>query len=221
LRFKVVEEFEKFLLSLPGEVKRVAIVGGSSQDPEYEIIREKSPQAVFFFFGINNETNEKNFVFIDLNEEVQTLSNKEAFDLVINSQVIEHVWNHENFFDFFENITRTNGFLWINCPASNMAHASPNYYSAGFTPSYLEENLKLRGFRTLVSASLGSKRYYFATHLARYWQNEREHRNPVIHYHFQPGSVLGILKKLLLDLPSRIMLIFVSNRITNDINYIF
>jgi hypothetical protein len=148
---------------------------------------------------------------LDLNEVPRhSMSGK----LVLCSQVLEHVWNHKSFFLNLRELTEKNGYLWLNAPMSNFVHGSPDYYSAGFATEYLVKNLEENQFEIISSGSIGSRRYYAATHLLGTWLTEKEHQNPLLGYHFQPGTKLGILKKLITDLSRRIPLLFLSKELT-------
>jgi hypothetical protein len=78
------------------------------------------------------------------------------------------------------------------------------------TSNYLVKNLETRSVQTIVSGQLGNKRYYMATHFARYWQTSKENKHPILGYNFQKGTLLGVAEKFILGLPSRIILIFMS-----------
>lgn len=193
MRNLVVEEFQKWLVTSKPAISTVAVVGGTSADPEVAVVNKLLPDATIHFFGIDNSRNDANYSTLDLNSNPRT--NMAKFDLVISSQVLEHVWNLANAFDNLSQLTKQGSYLWVNCPASNMAHGSPAYYSAGYTDGYIAENLKHRNFDVLISKTIGSKRNYFMTHTLRFWPTEAELRRPVLNYHFQPGSFLGVTRK--------------------------
>jgi len=216
MRHKVVENFLIFISENNIKPKKVAVLGGSSNDPEFQALLANSSLEEFYFFDIQNPANESNFTYLDINESNSIKNFTKYFDLVISSQVLEHIWNHKNYFDLIENLTKNNGYCWINCPKSNLVHGSPDYYSAGFTASYLENNLQVRKFVTLRSGEIGNKRYYLGVHLARYWMTARELKSPVFGYNFQPGTFLGIAHKLIRDFPHRVFLMFIRNREQGD-----
>jgi SAM-dependent methyltransferase len=153
-------------------VKRIAIVGGTMHDPEAQLISQFYPDVEIETFGIESADS-----YFDLNLQNEVVRPK--FDLVICSQVLEHVWNHENFFNNLANLTRIGGFIWVACPASNKFHGSPSYYSAGFTSEYLAINFKSRGVAEESMGGFGSKRLYLATHLIPGWLSRRAHALPM------------------------------------------
>lgn len=216
MRYEVTRMFGLFLATRKESVGKIAIIGGSSLDPEVSLLQEIYPKATIYFFDIANPRSDENFNFLDINETGTIPGFESSFDLVVCSQVLEHVWNHSNFFSILECITQENGFVWLNCPKSNLEHGSPHYFSAGFTASYLSNNLKLRNFMILDSGEIGNKRYYLATHMARYWQTPQENRRPIRGYNFQPGSRLGVLRKFLRELPSRVMLALITEPMSKE-----
>ncbi|CAN2171217.1 Methyltransferase domain containing protein [Candidatus Nanopelagicaceae bacterium] len=217
MRNLVVEEFQNWVVTSNPDISTVAVVGGTSADPEIAVVKRHFPEATIHFLGIDNSRNDSNYLDLDLNSA--PIMNVAKFDLVINSQVLEHVWNLANAFENLANLTKPDGFLWVNCPASNMAHGSPAYYSAGYTDGYIAENLKYRNFEILISKTIGSKRNYFMTHILRHWPAEAELKHPVLNYNFQPGSFLGVIRKYLRDLPGRLLSVAFSNRVVHSIDY--
>ena len=147
MRFLVTKEFTAWFSNLAPKPHSIAVVGGTSRDPEVLEIKRISPTATLDFFGIENPHSDTNFTYLDLNDPIQNLKNK--YDLVLCSQVLEHVWNIENTFNVLVSLVSKNGFIWFNCPASNMAHGSPAYYSAGYTAEFVAKNLESRGFAIL------------------------------------------------------------------------
>lgn len=217
MRDLVVGDFRNWLFTSKPKLSEVAVVGGTSSDPEVSLLKEFLPNVTFHFFGIDNSNNDANYYHLDLNSTPEKTSIK--FDLVLNSQVIEHVWNLSNAFDNLAQLTKDGGYLWINCPASNMPHGSPHYFSAGYTDGFIAANLRARNYEIIISKTIGSKRNYFMTHILRHWSTQAELNHPLINYHFQPGSLLGVTKKFLIDLPGRIISIFFSKKVLNSIDF--
>ena len=206
MRSEVTQRFNSFLTGQNRAIEKVAILGGSSRDPEVRIIELLYPKSLIAYFDIENPNQDTNFTYLDINESSSLEKFEGYFDLVVSSQVLEHIWNHENYFELLRRLTHEGSLLWINCPRSNLEHGSPHYYAAGFTAPYLSKNLNRRGFQELESGEIGNKRYYLAVHFARYWQTPEENKSPVLKYNFQPGTMLGISRKFLVELPSRLLL---------------
>ena len=214
MRWEVLKRFKLEITRENVDFSSCLVVGGTPQDPEYQFIKSLSGSIQTSFLGI--EDTDFNFHYLDLNEVPrQSISGK----LVLCSQVLEHVWNHKNFFLNLKELTQSNGYLWLDVPMSNFVHGSPDYYSAGFATEYLLRNLEDNGFEIVSSGSIGSRRYYTATHLLGTWLTEQEHKNPFFNYHFQPGTKLGVIKKLVIDLCRRAPLLFFSKKITDSTRY--
>jgi SAM-dependent methyltransferase len=196
LRWEVTREFARNIEKFLPTIREVALVGGGPNEPELEIIKPADSRTVTYF-GIEQSSGVA-FNYLDLNTDSDFFK---AFDLVICSQVLEHVWNHQAVFDNLARLVKPGGLLWISCPASNFAHGSPGYYSAGFAPEYIEKNLELRNFELITSNTLGSKRYYFLTHALQIWGTRNLHTFPLFFglSRFYPREFLGRLFSLTLS----------------------
>lgn len=174
MRWLITRTFEKLVSTELSNIRTIAVVGGSSKEPELSIFT--GLPVIVNYFGIEFEKDQDpENIYLDLNQESNL---RRSYDLVICSQVLEHVWNHRNTFDNLAKLVNNGGFLWLACPASNFAHGSPNYYSAGFTSDYISRNLKERNFEVIEEGMLGSRRNYMATHLFHFWLSESLHRSP-------------------------------------------
>lgn len=205
MRWVVTDKFNKVITPLLPSIKKVALIGGGPNEAELRSIN-RAGDILVTYFGIE-ETPGLDFRYLDLNEHSEF---QDEFDLIICSQVLEHVWNHEMAFDNLAKMVKVGGLLWIGCPASNYAHGSPGYFSAGFAPEYLEKNLQLRNFSTIIAESLGSKRYYFLTHALQIWGNKRLHSFPLFFgfSRFYPREIWG-----------RLFALTRSSKITNNIQF--
>jgi|688.fasta_scaffold602055_2 hypothetical protein len=217
MRYLVTEVLTDFMQLNGIKPSKVAVVGGSSNDPEVFAINQFYPSAQFFYFGIDNSEKDSDFTYIDLNLNTGHLFDQ--YDLVLCSQVLEHLWDLTNGINNLIKLVSNDGYLWINCPASNMAHGSPEYYSAGYSPEYLKQNLMLRGHEVLMTGCIGSKRQYFMTHILKSWPTSQEHAHPVFGYRFQPGTPQGIVWKFIRELPGRLAACMFSKQIRRDIEY--
>lgn len=216
MRWVVVEIFEKSLAEVGNEFQKIAIVGGSSKDPEIEFLKKKFPNLDISYFGIDNYGLETNWSNLDLN--YLTVQEK-TYDLVVCSQVLEHVWNQSAAFTNLKTLVKEGGYVWINCPASNIAHGSPEYFSAGYSPEYLVKNLCAENFELIAAGAVGSKRYYFATHLLRLWATPLEHKSPIFGYRMSRPFTKGKLLEFLKRLPGRVMMAFWKPTLINKIEF--
>ena len=171
LRNRVTEDFKLECLTVNKKIK-IAIVGGSLSDHEVGIIQQNNPEAHFLVYGI-----EESQIFMDLNTTPQI---QEKYDLILCTNVLEHVFHHENFARNLLSLMNENSLLWISFPFSDMYHGSPYYYSAGFDPDYVEKLFAIYGGVTIKKRILASRRLYLFTHLLKDWPSEFRYRHPLI-----------------------------------------
>jgi SAM-dependent methyltransferase len=153
---------------------KVAVVGGYENEPEVLALKQLGISVDLTILGIDRD-----MLQLDLNEV--SLNNLDVeFDLILCSQVWEHVWNHQNAFLNLLSLMQSGTYLWIACPTSNRAHGSPEYFSAGFTSDYFENNLKALGLSIVSAGQVGTARNYRATHTLPSWLSVKEHRFPIL-----------------------------------------
>jgi hypothetical protein len=173
---------------------KIAVVGGSVnglEEPEIIALAAAGIEFDATTFGIDGSCDE----FLDLNERHSNLS---RHDLVLCSQVLEHVWDHSAAFFNLSALVRPGGWIWMACPASNRVHSSPDYYSAGFSPAYLELNLNRSGFDVRTKGQVGSERLYFLTHIIGNWPSGLQYRRPFKHVLSTFGlRSIGLIVRLL------------------------
>lgn len=174
MREGVVRDFREHVLPLVRTGARVALVGGSRYDPELAVLPAGSQVD---YLGIDNALDEPGFTFLDLN--LPGTAPPWSFDLVVCSQVLEHLWDVKAGIANLAGLVRPGGLLWIGCPASNFAHGSPDYYSAGYAPELLARLVAEASMEVIASRCLGSRRAYLWTHAFHHWPTEKELRHPV------------------------------------------
>lgn len=179
MRDALLKEFEGHIQPLIGELTnanslRVAVVGGNKFEPELEILRKISGvELEVVTHGIAEDTD----VFLDLN--MPNIVDGSEFDIVLSSQVIEHLHNHEQYGNNLAALGAPKALYWVNCPASNFEHGSPEYFSAGFTSSYIARMLQRSGLQILHHGTLASKRNYLARHHYSLWLSAEETKYPL------------------------------------------
>lgn len=192
-----------------GSPLAVAVVGGSLDEPEIIAMRKLGLRVTVETFGLEGSMHE-----LDLNQPVKTGAARAKYDLVLCSQVLEHVWNHEAFFDHLRHLAAGRALLWLSCPSSNRRHGSPDFFSAGFTSDYLARNLQSRGASIVAMGEVGSQRLYYGNHIADSWLDYRSHRNPMMRYISDPGPPMP--RRLITwtrRLPQSLLLCLLSPRI--------
>ena len=169
------------------EVIRIALIGGIDEEPEIKLLLDSGKKIELTIFGVEHFD-----IYLDLNES-NLESHKYHYDLILCSQVFEHIWNHKNAFKVINQLMRESSFLWLTCPTSNRYHGSPDYFSAGLTDKYFKENLKLFDIETVSSGVIGTKRNYLATHLLPVWLTYKGHKNPFLYAFEEKEPIARIL----------------------------
>jgi len=212
MRDEVIKIFLTEISPYIAKIKSVAVVGGNLNDPEAKILMEMGIKSIDCY-GID-----PGMIHLDLNLPYKPRKN---YDLVINSQVLEHIYDVKQGLQTLANLTSVGGFLWIGCPASNRSHGSPHYFSAGYQPQLITNLLKLSSFNSLNSGVLGSKRLYFMTHALRVWPTNRELKHPILNYDFNRRNEKIIMKfiRFLYDLPGRVYAAAISDQYLTTIEY--
>lgn len=186
-RYLLLESFKSFIqkIQLSNDLN-VSIVGGSNKEPELIALRELGYNVKLELYGI-----EYYETLLDLNKK-NNIKEVEC-DLLICSNVLEHIWNIENFFENIKNLTNKKTIVYINCPKSNMEHGSPEYYSAGYSKDFLIKNLEFKNFNVLEAGEVGSERYYKSIHLLQAWYTKDDIEAK---YRFKENSFLYKFKHL-------------------------
>ena len=207
----VASEFVEKVIPLikTSKICRVAVVGGTRGEPELLAIQREGIAISLEFFGIENSKK------LDLNEAYPEF--EEKFDLVLCSQVLEHVWNHSNAIQNLKNLLSDGGLLWLAAPASNRPHGSPGYFSAGLTSGYLSSNLKRFGLVVLDEGHVGSRRNYIAIHLLPTWPTIKANRNPIMYSFGEYSPARRVFLKVRY-FHMTVGLQFVSKKLTSDIS---
>jgi SAM-dependent methyltransferase len=212
MREEVVKIFIKHIAPYLKAINSVAIVGGNTLDPEIqELIKLKRISVECY--GID-----EGLSYLDLN---LPYNNKTKYDLVICSQVLEHLYDVRQAIENLTKLTKSSGYMWIGCPASNRSHGSPHYYSAGYQPELIENLLNVFSSKVLYSGKLGSKRLYFMTHALRVWPSYRELRRPIFAYNFNRRNE-NMFKKFIrffYDFPGRFYSLFLPYKTTDQVEY--
>lgn len=189
----------------------VAVVGGSVDEPELKLLTGLGYEMNIEIFGIDEGD-----TWLDLNDVGDfSLPNRRQFDLVLCSQVLEHVWNHSEAIKTISSFLKPEGFLWLACPASNKSHASPHYYSAGFSPEYLESQVVSSSLKCVSKGQIGTARLYKATHLLPSWLSVNEHNSPF----FSAFRSQPVIKRLFFRvryLLTSLELFFTSGKVTTS-----
>ena len=129
------------------------------------------------YFGIE-QLPEIKVEFLDLNSTLGINNWSGQFDLVLCSQVIEHIFNLPLAVDTICRLSKPKGFVWFGFPTSNFPHGSPEYFSAGYPFQTIVHFLPAQ-FKVVTSGQIGSKRHYLWIHTLRDWPSLAELTHPI------------------------------------------
>jgi len=216
-RSQTLIEFTKLVLPIieNAEEFKIGLVGGSPIDPEIESLPTQIKGNVIYI-GIDSSVAQK-FEYLDLNQKYDVFN--ESYDLIICSQVLEHLWNLDQAFSNFNQLLKPGGHLWLGCPASNFVHGSPEYFSAGYAPVLLEKLGSSKGFAVLSSGFNGTPREYLSRHILHTWFSERQLRSIGIIRFGIEGNLLRKIFYNLKTINKRLILMTASNQQSNNLMY--
>lgn len=192
------------------QLLKVAVIGGYQNEPELLLLQSLGYDLEVDFFGVT-----ENVKLFDLNS-IQNDEFESKYDLILCSQVFEHIWNYRNAFQNIENIMNSDTYLWLAAPASNHPHGYPQYFSAGFTSDALVQNLQDRNFEVITSGMLGSPRNYLATHILPTWLSVKGHAYPLFKAFENFDRVHNIAYSMRYMLRT-LFLCFVSPKVSTDV----
>ena len=210
MRHEAMSTLMNWIQDNESKVKSIGVLGGSSKEPELLQLLGIYPEAEVTFLGIEEGVLENPFLHLDLNEYCEM---NRHFDIVICAQVLEHVWNLENCMKNLSDLVDPhNGLLWLNCPASNMVHGSPEYFSAGYSYEMITKNLENHQFEIILANSIGSRRLYFFTHTLQYWPTRFELAHPLLTYRPLRSYGRRLIPETFLGFFGRLYSLFLSNK---------
>lgn len=210
MRYVAISTLINWIRQNKSELNSIGVLGGSSKEPELLELLKIYPNSKVTFLGIEQGLDEKPFIELDLNN---FNSVNQFFDIVICAQVLEHVWNLENCMKNLSKIINpNNGLLWLNCPASNMVHGSPEFFSAGYSREMITNNLENHNFEILLADSIGSRRLYFFIHTLQYWPTKFELTHPLLTYRPLRSYGRRLIPETFLGYVGRLYALLLSNK---------
>ena len=174
-RILILQKFEELILNLnPNKNLSIAVIGGSKKEPEVLLLKKLGFKLDITTFGIEDSDD----IFFDLNEENNIESGD--YDLILCGQLIEHIWNIDNFVKNIYKVMNSRTHAFIHCPKSNIHHGH-TYYSAGYSKEFMlkifSDHIKL-----IEYGELGTPRLYTSIHLLKDWITTREAMSGKINY---------------------------------------
>tara|TARA_B100001996_G_scaffold382531_1_gene374610 strand:- start:1173 stop:1949 length:777 start_codon:yes stop_codon:yes gene_type:complete len=175
-RILLLEKFEQLVNFINTQKKiKIGIVGGSENEPEILLLEKLNIEYEITTLGIDDAD-----YFLDLNKNNNNLP-KLDFDLIVCGQVLEHIWNINNFVENIYSLMSTNTFVFLHCPKSNIHHGH-TYYSSGYSKEFLKKVFTIENINIIESGELGTPRLYTSVHLIKDWLNTQEANSGKINY---------------------------------------
>ena len=178
-RYQSLKYFKEFLksstLPLKKELKD-GVVGGARNEHELNVLDELGLNYKAYILNISGDLD----YYIDLNSEINSLP-PVKFDLIICSQVLEHIWNIQNSIKILSELSSEDGYIFLNVPFSNMVHRDSisDFHSSGYGSNFLKLNFEYLGIKVIHSVNFGTQRLYNSIHYLQIWLFEHELKKPI------------------------------------------
>lgn len=200
----LISKFKEIVTEFPkSQFKSVLVLGGAENEPELAVLRSRFDFQCTFSDCETREDQEN--LNIDLNFKHSTAIEK--FDLILCSQVLEHVWNFDNAATNIMKLLKPDGIAWISVPASNFPHGSPDYYISGFSQLYLIKLFRSKGFNVLASGTISNKRVLLYRHLLNIWPSSFQLRFPFFALYGCEGTLFRKMFYNLTTFPFRMAIV--------------
>ncbi len=94
---------------------------------------------------------------IDIVGDIVNIPEKdESFDVILCSEVLEHLPNSVEAIKEFQRLLKKDGILIITAPFCSLTHFAPYHYSSGFNRYFYEHHLKNFGFKIKEMSNNGN-----------------------------------------------------------------
>ena len=148
-----LKAFLAYVVSYGPTTDRVAVVSGSTSEPEL-VLLEGIGSIDFLNFNDNPEV-------FDLNSDwsgARWDDYRGSYDLVLCEQVLEHLPDPKLAVRNLASLLRNGGLLHVSAPSVNNYHGEPHYWFAGFATEALHSWLLDAGLSGVESSSWRSKK---------------------------------------------------------------
>ena len=109
-----------------------------------------------------------NYGVLDIISDIAKIPEKDkSFDVIMCTEVFEHIVNPREALDEFERLLKPNGMLIITAPFCSLTHFAPYHFYTGFSRYFYEEELNKRNFEILEITPNGNYFEYIAQELNR------------------------------------------------------
>lgn len=118
--------------------------------------------------GTGLQKNEFDTSKIDIVSDITAIPlKKESIDVILCSEVFEHIVDPLKALDEFYRLLKPGGKLILTAPFNSITHFSPHFYSTGFTKNYYEYHLNDKGFKIIEIQANGNYFDYIAQEIHR------------------------------------------------------
>jgi SAM-dependent methyltransferase len=115
---------------------------------------------------------------IDLVSDITAIpAEDQSFDIILCSEVLEHVPEPTHALDEFARLLKPGGTLLLTAPFASMVHMAPYHFCTGFSRFWYEHHLPARGFEIVELIPNGDWFAYLRQELTRLGGMERQHGN--------------------------------------------
>lgn len=109
-----------------------------------------------------------NYGVLDIISDIAKIPEEDkSFDVIMCTEVFEHIVNPREALDEFERLLKPNGMLIITAPFCSLTHFAPYHFYTGFSRYFYEEELNKRNFEILEITPNGNYFEYIAQELNR------------------------------------------------------
>lgn len=109
-----------------------------------------------------------NYGALDIISDIAKIPEEDkSFDVIMCTEVFEHIVNPREALDEFERLLKPNGMLIITAPFCSLTHFAPYHFYTGFSRYFYEEELNKRNFEILEITPNGNYFEYIAQELNR------------------------------------------------------
>lgn len=120
----------------------------------------------------------------------------DSFDIILCSEVFEHLTDPLKALDEFSRLLKPNGKLIITAPFASFVHFAPYHFSSGFSQYWYQHHLPIRGFQIIELKPNGDWFSCFKQELLRLPSMSRRYGNwcwPLAYF----VSIVGLIYLLL------------------------
>ena len=160
------------LLNFKKGLKILDAGAGEAQYKKYCLHLDYTAQDIAVYEGSGNQvgfqTGERDYSNLDIISDINNIPvEDDSFDIVLCSEVIEHITDPVKVFSELNRVLKKDGILIVTAPFNSLTHCAPFHYSTGFSRYFYEHHLPLNGFEILLLEPNGNYFDYLAQELRR------------------------------------------------------